>query len=80
MKPLDMRQQQTVADPLQAERLLRALTIMLEPRRTGMEGALSARVSPHPQQHAGTIERQRHALKEPGNPTEGPCCPSMRDR
>ena len=30
MKPLYIRQQQTVADPLQSERLLKALTIILE--------------------------------------------------
>ena len=30
MKPLDIRQQQTVADPLQSERLLKALRIILE--------------------------------------------------
>ena len=30
MKPLYIRQQQTVADPLQSERLLKALRIILE--------------------------------------------------
>ena len=30
MKPLYIRQQQTMADPLQSERLLKALTIILE--------------------------------------------------
>ena len=44
MKPLYIRQQQTVADPLQAERLLKALTIILEHQETVMEVALYARL------------------------------------
>ena len=63
MKPLYIRQQQTVADPLQSERLLKALTIILEHQEDSNGSRTYARVSTSQQQHEGTIESQRRALK-----------------
>ena len=63
MKTLRIRSQLTVADPLQAERLLKALRIILEHQEApDARSLLCPRLDPQ-QQHEGTIESQRGMLK-----------------
>lgn len=62
MKPLYIRQQQTAADPLQSERLLRALTIILEPQEDSnpeFEDHSTRSVEPHRKSKRYTREGRR---------------------
>ena len=78
MKPLYIRQQQTVADPLQSERLLRALTIILEHQEdSNGSRTLCARLDPSAATRRDHRESTARSQRAPCNTTDGPCCPSM---
>ena len=70
MRHLSVRHEEIVADPLQQERLLRALRSFWNLRRTPMPGALYARVSTPTQHQEGTIVSQvqslRHSIHQQG--------------
>src|SRR5262245_12661846 len=65
MTSLRIRHQQMVADPLQSERMFKALTIILEQLGGArMHVAFYARVSTSQQPHEGMIESQRRLLQQ----------------
>ena len=77
MKPLYIRQQQTVADPLQSERLLKALTIILE-HQEDSNGSHSMRASRPVSNNTKAPSRVNGARSSTTfSTTDGRCCPSM---